>query len=204
MRLCKSRDFLYEAYFIGGFCIHATLFPAFTLPKPMIIPTSYSKPHNSSIKLTESLIRTYFHSGFCSKKVKFYLWLTNYALRHEDVWGSEFKDTYFLDLGTSWRWVVSFTPRTLYTPGKSLRYPLDRRFGGPQSRSVRFGEEKILTPTGTRTPTSRSSSPPPVAIPTALSQLTSSTELRVTIFWYLTPCDLVAEVCGFLGHKTRS
>jgi hypothetical protein len=29
----------------------------------------------------------------------------------------------------------------------------DRRLGGPQSRSGRRGEEKILDPTGTRTPT---------------------------------------------------
>jgi hypothetical protein len=28
-------------------------------------------------------------------------------------------------------------------------YPMDRRFGGPQSRSGRFGEEKILDPTET-------------------------------------------------------
>jgi hypothetical protein len=28
--------------------------------------------------------------------------------------------------------------------GKSPRYPLDRRLGGPQSQSGRFGEEKIL------------------------------------------------------------
>jgi hypothetical protein len=40
-----------------------------------------------------------------------------------------------------------FTPR-----GKSPLYPLDRRLGGPHSRSGRFGEEKILDPTGTRTP----------------------------------------------------
>jgi len=32
-----------------------------------------------------------------------------------------------------WRWVVSFTPRPLYRRGKSPRYPLDRRLGGPQS-----------------------------------------------------------------------
>jgi len=38
--------------------------------------------------------------------------------------------------------VVSFTPRPLYPRGKSLRYPLDRRLGGPQSRSGRGGEEK--------------------------------------------------------------
>jgi hypothetical protein len=35
-----------------------------------------------------------------------------------------------LDLGTSWRRVVSFTPRPLYPRGKSARYPLDRRVVG--------------------------------------------------------------------------
>jgi hypothetical protein len=45
-------------------------------------------------------------------------------------------DPHFLDLGTSWRWVVSFTPLPLYPRGKSHRYPLDR-LGGPQSRSER-------------------------------------------------------------------
>jgi hypothetical protein len=48
------------------------------------------------------------------------------------------------DLGISSRWVVSFTPRPLYPLGKSPRNPLNRRFGGPQSRSGRRGEEKIL------------------------------------------------------------
>jgi hypothetical protein len=36
--------------------------------------------------------------------------------------------------------VVSFTHR----PGKTPRYPLDRRLGGPQSQSERGGEEKSL------------------------------------------------------------
>jgi hypothetical protein len=35
-------------------------------------------------------------------------------------------------------------PLPLYPQGKSLRYSLDRKFGGPQSRSRRRGEEKIL------------------------------------------------------------
>jgi hypothetical protein len=43
--------------------------------------------------------------------------------------------------------------------GKSPQYPLERMLGGPQNRSGRHGEEKILDPTGTRTPTPRSSSP---------------------------------------------
>jgi hypothetical protein len=85
--------------------------------------------------------------------------------------GSGCIDSHFLDLGTSWRWVVNFTPRPLYPQGKSPQYPLDRRLGGPQNRSGRFGEVKILTPTGTRTPTPRSSSPQLVAIPTTLSRL---------------------------------
>jgi hypothetical protein len=62
-------------------------------------------------------------------------------------------DPHFLDLGTNWRWVVSFTPRPLYPWEKSPRYPLDRMLGGPQSHSGRHGEEKILDLTGTRTPT---------------------------------------------------
>jgi hypothetical protein len=38
--------------------------------------------------------------------------------------------------------VVSFTPQPLYPQGKSSWYLLDRRLGGPQSRSGRGGEEK--------------------------------------------------------------
>jgi hypothetical protein len=39
--------------------------------------------------------------------------------------------------------VVSFTPRSLYPREKSPRYPLDRRLGGPQSRSDDV--EKLFT-----------------------------------------------------------
>jgi len=51
-----------------------------------------------------------------------------------------------LELGSRLRWVVSFTPRPLYTQGKSLWYLLDRRLGGPQSLSGRGGEEKNSQP----------------------------------------------------------
>jgi hypothetical protein len=50
--------------------------------------------------------------------------------------------------------------------GKSPQCPLGRRLGGP-----RTGEQKNLTPTGTRNPTPQPSSLQPVAILTALSQL---------------------------------
>jgi hypothetical protein len=38
--------------------------------------------------------------------------------------------------------MVRFKNRPLYHQGKSPWYPLDRRLGGPQSRSGRGGEEK--------------------------------------------------------------
>jgi hypothetical protein len=52
----------------------------------------------------------------------------------------------FFDLGTRWRSVVSFTPRPLYLQGKSPQYPLDRKLGGPQSRSWHGVEEKNSQP----------------------------------------------------------
>jgi hypothetical protein len=61
----------------------------------------------------------------------------HYAMK---AYGGVDINPHFLDLGTSWRWVVSFTPRPLYPRGKSPRYPLDRRLGGPQGRSGRCGE----------------------------------------------------------------
>jgi hypothetical protein len=54
--------------------------------------------------------------------------------------------------------------------GKQPWYPLDRMLGEHQSRYGQ-GDENIFDPTETRIPTSRLSSPQPVAIPTALSRL---------------------------------
>jgi hypothetical protein len=56
-----------------------------------------------------------------------------------------------LGLGIRWRWVVSFTTRPLYHQGKIPWYPLDRRLGGPQSRSGRGDKRKFLAPAGNRT-----------------------------------------------------
>jgi hypothetical protein len=57
-------------------------------------------------------------------------------------WGSGGIAARILDLGTRWRWAVSFTPRPLYPQGKSPWYPLDRRLGGTRSLSGCGGEEK--------------------------------------------------------------
>jgi hypothetical protein len=61
-------------------------------------------------------------------------------------WGVEVYLHAFFDLGTRWRWVVSFTSRPHYPQGKSPRYPLDRRLGGAQSRSGHGGEYKNSQP----------------------------------------------------------
>jgi hypothetical protein len=71
--------------------------------------------------------------------------LTNYALRHEGVWERGCIDPRFLEFSTSWRWVVSFTPRPLYPRGKSPWYPLGRRLDGSQNRSGWRGKRKFLT-----------------------------------------------------------
>jgi hypothetical protein len=49
-------------------------------------------------------------------------------------WGSGGIGPHILNFGTRWGRVVSFSPC----------YPLDRRLGGPQSRSGRSGEGKIV------------------------------------------------------------
>jgi len=64
----------------------------------------------------------------------------------EEYWGSGFIALRVFDLGTRWRWTVSFTPRPLYPQRKSSRYPLDRRLAGPESRSGHGGEKKNSYP----------------------------------------------------------
>jgi hypothetical protein len=101
----------------------------------------------------------FLHCIVYKAKVKLSLHLTNTALRHEHVWGNGCIDLRFLDLCTSWKWMISFTPRPLYPRRKSPRHPLDRRPAGPQNRSGRHGEEKNPAPNWTRIPTPRPSNP---------------------------------------------
>jgi hypothetical protein len=73
----------------------------------------------------------------------------------EGVWGSGYIDPYFFFISAQvgGEWSVSHLGRF------TLRYPLDRRLGGPHSPSEGREQEKILDPTGTITPTPRPSSP---------------------------------------------
>jgi hypothetical protein len=127
---------------------------------------SYTNPEDGTCKVSRhlgKLLKLYtenFKNWSHTELLKFKMikWIKKVKL-FEGVWGSGCIDPYFLDLRTSWRWVVSFTPLPLYPQGKSSRYPLDRRLDGPQSRPELRGKEKILDPTVTQTPASRLSSP---------------------------------------------
>jgi hypothetical protein len=75
-------------------------------------------------------------------------------------WGNEGIAPRILDLVTRWRWVVTFTTRPLYSQGKSPRYPLVRRLGGPQSQSgTQWWREKSPAPAGIQTADHPASSP---------------------------------------------
>jgi hypothetical protein len=96
-------------------------------------------------RLCSGLRQQCFNLDVQSIKGKF-VPVLNEAPRHEDVLGSGGIAPHIFDLGTTWRWVVSFTPRPLYLQGKIPWYPLDRRLGGTQSRSGHGDEEKNSQP----------------------------------------------------------
>jgi len=48
------------------------------------------------------------------------------------------------NLGRRWRWMVTLTTRPLYPRLKSRLYPVNRRMGGPQMGTGRFGGKKNL------------------------------------------------------------
>lgn len=59
--------------------------------------------------------------------------ITNQSLRHADV-GEWMYRWRFLDLGTGWRWIVSFASLLINPRGMTPRYP-DRTLGGTWDRS---------------------------------------------------------------------
>ena len=51
-----------------------------------------------------------------------------------------------LNLGTGYRWLISFTAWSFFFAEKESPHPLKREASGPHSRSRRFGEEKASFP----------------------------------------------------------
>jgi hypothetical protein len=78
-------------------------------------------------------------------KVMLSLCLTNKALHHEGVWGSGCIDPGFLDLGTWWRWVVSFTPQPLYPREKAPSTHWIGGWVGPRAGLDNVEKTKFLT-----------------------------------------------------------
>jgi hypothetical protein len=76
-------------------------------------------------------------------------YLSRMPRRHMGEWKCS---SYILDLGTRWRWVVSFKPRSPYPLGRRPRNPMYKWLGRPQSPSGRCGEQKNLAPVGNRIP----------------------------------------------------
>jgi hypothetical protein len=94
-------------------------------------------------------LNTVMWGAYDVSKVKVKVKLSLCFTKHHSMktcWGSGGIAPRILDLGTRWRCVVSFTLRPLFPQGKSSWYPLDRRLGGPQSRSVCCSEEKNSQP----------------------------------------------------------
>jgi hypothetical protein len=65
--------------------------------------------------------------------------------RFESMQGRKIYSYTRFNLNTRTKWVVSFMLRPLYFRWMSHRYPLKRRFGGPQGHSGRFEDEKNLS-----------------------------------------------------------
>lgn len=106
------------------------------------------------------------------------LYLTNWPLCHEVIWGSDVEIHIFLTLAlVVGEWSASLTLLLLYPWGKSTQYPLHLRMGGPQSWSGSHVKRKILDPTRTRTLIPSSSSLQAAAILTIL--LTGKSESAI-------------------------
>jgi hypothetical protein len=75
-------------------------------------------------------------------KVKFPPML-NYVIKHYAR--KAYRGMDFLDLGTGWKRLVSFTSRPLYPWGNSPQYPFDRRLGGHRAGLDNVEKRKFLT-----------------------------------------------------------
>jgi hypothetical protein len=135
-----------------GIIISVCLYPSFLNQLTDFHETRY-KRHSSRIHPTFQILifpgaertsRDGSETNATSYKVKVNLSLCFLTEHHtmKAYWGSGVTAPRILDLSTRWRRVVGFKLRPLYLQGKSPSYPLDRRLGGPQSRSGRGGKEK--------------------------------------------------------------
>jgi hypothetical protein len=101
-----------------------------------------------------------------------------------------------LDLGYSWRCIVSFTLLQLYCRWKTRRYPLYGRLSGPQYRSGRRRVEKNRVPTGTFNSDSRPSSAQPTALSNAYHQGQEAEKWMVNPISQKYKCNVKGKKCS--------
>jgi hypothetical protein len=118
-----------------------------------------SRPHNQSWLLEPFFMKDGMRRGYRDKKAITERWL---SFSSSTLWRRMGEWMYRSTFPWPRDWLeVSgqlHAPAAL-PPRKAAQYTLDRRLSGLQTPSGRYGEVKILDPTGTRTPTPRSFSP---------------------------------------------
>jgi hypothetical protein len=124
----------------------------------------------------------HLNSAVPSYMVKLSLCLTKQALCHEGVWVSGCINPYFLDLGISWRWVVSFTR---LPPGKQSPVPIGQEAG--------WAPEQVWT-----TWRSENSCPPPGLEHWALGRPARSQSLYWLLYHGSAIIIMNSEVLGFI------
>jgi hypothetical protein len=97
--------------------------------------------NNESITKLSWPVWKYYTRSFIEVKVKSSL-CCNLTPRLEDVLDSGGIVPRILNLGTGWRWVVSFIRPPLYPHGRSPWHPLDRRLDVSHNRSGRGVKKK--------------------------------------------------------------
>jgi hypothetical protein len=123
MKLLTADLYLQAIYEIGS--------PPGAANRPSVhLPTHTVRGHDMQLVHFILCNTVPFHCGpnVSVWEVKLFCALTeHYAMKA--YWGNEGTAPRILDLSTRWRWVVSFTPRTLYSQGKSPWCTLGRRLG---------------------------------------------------------------------------
>jgi hypothetical protein len=124
---------------------HATDVSAVVLPDDRCAPSTLTCQTLIAMNPTAHRHRVYQTT---KGNIKLSLFLINQTLYHEDILGCEGTAPSFLTSALDGGELVSSIPRPLYPPLENRPwYPLDRRRGGPQSRS-RCCEEKNLAMPG--------------------------------------------------------
>jgi hypothetical protein len=124
-------------------------------------PVTVPQTHNSVIPFTPDTYLLWYYAAQNSPQFLIVKYSHIRQSSNEGIQKNTSIAPLILNLDARWRWVVNYTLRPLPPPphGNEIRYPLNRRLGGPQSGSGRFGEHKNPLPLPVHKPWSSSPSP---------------------------------------------